>query len=209
MDLFSDYNSPYLFAISLVLFIGLAEVISLICGNFLSGAIDAHIDHGDFFSTGHVGQFFHYLNIGKIPALVVLCLIAGFVGLFGLFFQHLCVQYLQAPLSNWLLTPLCLLLSGFCTHYTGRLLAPWLPRDETSAITEDEYIGCMALITGPGASAQRPCEARLTDKFGQAHYLLVEPEEGKQLKRGDKVLIICRLSATRYLAEINPWPTVL
>ncbi|EOY2419332.1 TPA: hypothetical protein ACGST1_003051, partial [Escherichia coli] len=26
---------------------------------------------------------------------------------------------------------------------------------------------------------------------------------------GDKVLIICRLSATRYLAENNPWPQIL
>ncbi|EOV4580269.1 OB-fold-containig protein, partial [Escherichia coli] len=25
----------------------------------------------------------------------------------------------------------------------------------------------------------------------------------------DKVLIICRLSATRYLAENNPWPQIL
>ncbi|ELH7561874.1 OB-fold-containig protein, partial [Escherichia coli] len=50
---------------------------------------------------------------------------------------------------------------------------------------------------------------KLTDQFGQIHYLLLEPEEGKIFTKGDKVLIICRLSATRYLAENNPWPQIL
>ncbi|WP_264810564.1 YqiJ family protein, partial [Escherichia fergusonii] len=46
-------------------------------------------------------------------------------------------------------------------------------------------------------------------QHGQLHYLLLEPEEGKSFQKGDKVLIICRISATRYLAERNPWPDVL
>ncbi|MCH4664891.1 YqiJ family protein, partial [Escherichia coli] len=54
-----------------------------------------------------------------------------------------------------------------------------------------------------------PCEGKLTDQFGQIHYLLLEPEEGKFFTKGDKVLIICRLSATRYLAKNNPWPQIL
>lgn len=41
MILFSDYNTPYLFAISFVLLIGLLEIIAIICGHMLSGAIDA------------------------------------------------------------------------------------------------------------------------------------------------------------------------
>ncbi|MCU6871693.1 YqiJ family protein, partial [Escherichia coli] len=76
-------------------------------------------------------------------------------------------------------------------------------------ITEEEYIGSMALITGHQATSGNPCEGKLTDQFGQIHYLLLEPEEGKIFTKGDKVLIICRLSATRYLAENNPWPQIL
>ncbi len=45
-----------------------------------------------------------------------------------------------------------------------------------------------------------------SEQFG---YLLLEPEEGKTFNKGDRVLIICRLSATRYLAENNPWPNIL
>ncbi|MBC0478211.1 DUF1449 family protein, partial [Escherichia coli] len=67
----------------------------------------------------------------------------------------------------------------------------------------------MALITGHQATSGNPCEGKLTDQFGQIHYLLLEPEEGKFFTKGDKVLIICQLSATRYLAENNPWPQIL
>ena len=88
MALFTDYNSLYLFAISFVLLIGLLEIISLIFGHFLSGALDAHLEHYDALTSGNIGQALHYLNIGRIPALIVLCLLAGFFGLFGnIFFR--------------------------------------------------------------------------------------------------------------------------
>lgn len=88
MTLFAEYNSPYLFAIAFVFFIGVLEMISLIFGHFLSGALDAHLDHYDALSSGPAGQALHYLNIGRVPALVVLCLLAGYFGLFGILIQH-------------------------------------------------------------------------------------------------------------------------
>lgn len=209
MHLFSGYNSPYLFAISLVIFIGLLEVISLIFGSLLSGALDAHISDSDFLTTGNTGQVLHYLNIGRIPSLIVLCLLAGYFGLLGILLQHGWVTLWQTPLSNLLLAPVCLIIAGVAVHYTGRAIAPWLPTDESSAITENDFIGKMAIVTGHSASAGRPCEGKFTDEFGQTHYLLLEPEDGKAFNKGDKVLIICQISPSRYLAELNPWPNHL
>lgn len=65
MILFTDYNAPYLFAISFVLLIGLLEIIAIICGHMLSGALDAHLDHYDSITTGNISQALHYLNIGN------------------------------------------------------------------------------------------------------------------------------------------------
>lgn len=209
MILFVDYNTPYLFAISFVLLIGLLEIFALICGHMLSGALDAHLDHYDSITTGHISQALLYLNIGRLPALVVLCLLAGFFGLIGILLQHACIMVWQSPLSNLFVVPVSLLFTIIAVHYTGKIVAPWIPRDHSSAITEEEYIGSMALITGHQATSGNPCEGKLTDQFGQIHYLLLEPEEGKIFTKGDKVLIICRLSATRYLAENNPWPQIL
>lgn len=209
MDIFPDYYSPYLFAIAFVVLIGAVEIISLFLGNIISGFLDSHLGDYDAAASGHLNQFFHYLNFGRVPALVVLCLIAGCFGLSGITIQHLSVSLLQSPVPNWLLAPVCLLFSGVCTHYLGRVLGRWLPGDETTAITEEDFIGAMATITGHSATFRQPCEGKFKDKFGLVHYLLLEPEEGKTFKRGDKVLIICRLSASRYLAEINPWPNEL
>ncbi|MFU0888980.1 OB-fold-containig protein [Kluyvera sichuanensis] len=209
MILLTEYNSPYLFALAFVLLIGVLEIISLAFGHYLSGALDAHLDNYDALSSGNIGQVLHFLNIGRIPLLVVLCLLAGFFGLFGILFQHGWVMLLGAPLSNLLLTPACFIISLFAVHYSGKIIAPWLPRDESSALAEDDYIGYMAIITGHSAIAGTPCEGKFTDKFGQTHYLLLEPEEGYAFKKGDKVLILDRLSATRYLAERNPWPNIL
>ncbi|EPO6660495.1 TPA: OB-fold-containig protein [Klebsiella aerogenes] len=209
MDLLSEYNNPYLFALSFVIMIGLLEIISLIFGHLLSTVIDAHLIHFESLSSGNIGQALHYLNIGRIPALIVLCLLAGYFAFFGIIAQHVTVNLTHSPLSNMLLAPISLLLAGIAVHYTGKTIAPWLPRDETTAITEDDFIGNMAIITGHSAKHGWPCEGKFTDKFGQTHYLLLEPEEGKEFKKGDRVLIVLRLTPTRYLAELNPWPHIL
>ncbi len=78
MILFADYNTSYLFAISFVLLIGLLEIFALICGHMLSGALDAHLDHYDSITTGHISQALHYLNIGRLPALVASLLTGWF-----------------------------------------------------------------------------------------------------------------------------------
>lgn len=64
MDLLSEYNNPYLFALSFVIMIGLLEIISLIFGHLLSTVIDAHLIHFESLSSGNIGQALHYLNIG-------------------------------------------------------------------------------------------------------------------------------------------------
>ena len=79
MILLTEYNSPYLFALAFVLLIGVLEIISLAFGHYLSGALDAHLDNYDALSSGNIGQVLHFLNIGRIPLLVVLCLLAGFL----------------------------------------------------------------------------------------------------------------------------------
>lgn len=78
MVLFAAYNNPYLFALCFVLLIGLLEILSLVFGHYLSGALDAHLSQYDSLTSGNIGQALHYLNIGRIPALVILCLLAGF-----------------------------------------------------------------------------------------------------------------------------------
>ncbi len=61
----------------------------------------------------------------------------------------------------------------------------------------------MAIITGHAAVAGTPLRRKnSTDKFGQIHYLLLEPEREKEFKRRQGADCSAVTSgATRYLAE--------
>lgn len=208
-SLFAACNYPYLGALAFVVCIAAAEVFSLMLGHLLSAALDTHIDiDGD--AAGAFPQLLNFLNVGRVPLLIILCLFAGIFGLSGILAQHAWTSLSGAgPLSNSLLAPVCLAGSVLAVHFVGKFLSRWLPKDESTAISEALFIGRMAEITGPEARPGMPCEAKFTDKHGQTHYLLLEPEEEYVFRKGDRVLITGRLSDTRYLAETNPWPNHL
>lgn len=150
LTLLTAYNAPYLAALTFVLLTGIAELIALLCGHSLSSAMDT-----PDLPEGLTGEALDWLNIGRIPA--DRPLYAGrFFGISGILLQGLIIHLLQAPAPNILLAPLCLLLTCPLVHRTGRLIAPWLPRDETTALTEEAFIGCMATITGYHAVAGSP-----------------------------------------------------
>ncbi|EOM6723869.1 hypothetical protein ACNCN7_005363, partial [Escherichia coli] len=109
---------PYLAALTFVLLTGIAELIALLCGHSLSSAMDT-----PDLPEGLTGEALDWLNIGRIPLLIVLCMLAGFFGISGILLQGLIIHLLQAPAPNILLAPLCLLLTCPLVHRTGRLIA--------------------------------------------------------------------------------------
>lgn len=81
-------------------------------------------------------------------AFVVFCLLAGFFGFIGILLQHACIMVWQLLLLNLFVVFVSLLFTIIAVHYTGKIVALWILRDYSLAITEEEYIGSMALITG-------------------------------------------------------------
>lgn len=123
MILFADYNTPYLFAISFVLLIGLLEIFALICGHMLSGALDAHLDHYDSITTGHISRT-SLSQYWKIASSRRSLLTGWFFGLIGILLQHACIMVWQSPLSNLFVVPVSLLFTIIAVHYTGKIVAP-------------------------------------------------------------------------------------
>ncbi|EEC7438855.1 YqiJ family protein, partial [Escherichia coli] len=117
LTLLTAYNVPYLAALTFVLLTGIAELIALRCGHSLSSAMDT-----PDLPEGLTGEALDWLNIGRIPLLIVLCMLAGFFGISGILLQGLIIHLLQAPAPNILLAPLCLLLTCPLVHRTGRLI---------------------------------------------------------------------------------------
>ena len=76
LTLLTAYNAPYLAALTFVLLTGIAELIALLCGHSLSSAMDT-----PDLPEGLTGEALDWLNIGRIPLLIVLCMLAGFFGI--------------------------------------------------------------------------------------------------------------------------------
>jgi hypothetical protein len=66
-----------------------------------------------------------------------------------------------------------------------------MPKDETEAVAETSFIGRIAVITLGNASPGNPAEAKLRDKFGQTHYVMVEPDESdERFENGTQVVLV-------------------
>lgn len=74
LTLLTAYNAPYLAALTFVLLTGIAELIALLCGHSLSSAMDT-----PDLPEGLTGEALDWLNIGRLPLLIVLCMLAGFL----------------------------------------------------------------------------------------------------------------------------------
>src|SRR3546814_12298931 len=79
------------------------------------------------------------------------------------------------------------------TGFAARRLAPLLPRDQSSAVPLDALTGSFARIVTGVARSGSPARARVEDGFGQAHYIMVEPDNaGQTLEEGETILLVRR-----------------
>jgi hypothetical protein len=204
--------APFLAAIGVMIAIGLIEGMALFFGLSVTehvGSLIAHppdIDHaGGGAQAGLVSQWLAWLHVGRLPFLVVLVLFLTGFAVAGFLLQ----AAMQALLS-WMLPPaiaaLAALPAGLLfVRRSGRKIGRLLPREETSALSEIDFVGRPVRIVTGRASAGNPAEARFVDEFGQAHYVRVEPDDGgKTFAPGQTVLIVERVSGSLYRAIESP-----
>lgn len=211
-------NAPFVVAIGLMVVIGVLEALALLLGLALSQQADSFLvthfalDHTDASAAdaGAIGQFLGWLHVGRVPLLMLVVLF-----LMGFAIVGLILQWVIAAVAGHLLpVPLAVVLATLgalpFVRATGSLVGRYFPQDESSAISELDFVGRVAQVTLGEASAGNPAQARLVDEYGQAHYLRVEPDEpGQRFPRGETVLIVARTSGTLYRAIANPRPDLL
>ena len=208
--LLSSENAPFLVALMLV--IGLLETVALIIGasvfehadNFFSSHFDVEL--GD----GLISQGLSWLHIGRAPMLVLIVLFLGGFAVIGLTVQWLSIALLGTQLPSAVAAVGAFLTSLPFVRVAGGLVAKIVPRDESTAVTEDSFLGRVAVMTYAAASFGAAAEAKVKDEHGQTHYILVEPDEaGMVFNRGDMVLIVSRVSGSHFRAIPNPRPDLL
>lgn len=153
---------------------------------------------------GDAGAWLDWLGIGQVPLAVLLIILLGSYAGFGLVGQSLLRSLAGAYLPAWLAAPAALLPTFLLGPRLARRLARVLPRDESYAVHSAALVGARAMVTGGRARKGFAAEARLSDHYGQTHYVMVEPErEGEELAAGTPVILVRRIGEARYTATVD------
>lgn len=198
--LLSGDNVPFVAALVLMLLIGAVEAAGL--GGGIGDGVEADLD-----ADGP--SLLSWLNLGRLPLLMLIVVFLFSFGIVGLIGQQLIAAIAGQP-APWLLAvPVALAAALPVTRVFGKGVSRILPKDETEAVSRDSLVGRVAVIvTGearPGSAAQ----ARVRDQHGQSHYVMVEPDDADDaFAQGAGVLLVRHAGAT-YFAISNPSASLL
>lgn len=192
----SDANSIFTIALVIMLFIAILEGITTLLGfgisSFLEGIfpeIDIEIGSADV-SEGVLSRLLSWLNYGKVPVLIILvCFLTAF-GVVGYSIQYLLYAFISSLLPQIIVVPVALIITLPFVRLFTSLLEKIMPKDETSALSQDSFIGKVATITLGNAKHGLPAEGKVKDRYGQTHYFMIEPESSDiEFMQGEDVLL--------------------
>jgi hypothetical protein len=193
----SGDNVPFFAALLLMLLIGAVEAIGLGGGAVLGDGIDADAD------LDGQASLLNWLNVGKLPLLMLIVVFLFSFGLVGLILQQLIAGVFGRPGPWWLAVPLAVAAALPFTRLFGRVVAKILPTDETTAVSRESLVGRWATIVTGKAEVGSAAQARVRDVHGQTHYVMIEPDDaGEVFEEGSQVIIV-RHAGARFFAIQN------
>ncbi len=208
---------PFSVAIAVMFGIALLEGITTVLGTGVSGFVDsllpdfdfdADVDvDGDFDVDGHgtptsaLSKALSWLHVGEVPVLMLILIMLTAYGLIGWGIQYAVNGATGSFVPASVASIPALLLSFPVVRFFGGLLARYMPKDETDAVSEKSFIGLDATITLGTARHKNAAQAKLRDVHGTWHYVMVEPDNsGEEFLQGDNV-VLRRLDGATYYAE--------
>lgn len=131
------------------------------------------------------------LGFGTMPTMIWLASVLMGFGLSGVVLQTALQSLIGFAAPAWLAAiPAAVVAIWFARRF-GRVFARILPEVETESVSERALSRRRGVITQGTAARGRPAEVRVTDRFGNSHYLRAEPmREGVTLSQGAEVLVL-------------------
>lgn len=194
--LFSGPFQPFTIAAMIMLGILALEIASLAFGHSLSGTVDGLFDHdlgaphGDAPHDGVFATAFDWLNPGRVPLLVILVIILATFAMAGLLLQGVLAAILF-PLPGAIAAALVFPFVFPMTRWSTRIVSHVVPRDETYAMAEQDFVGMTGTITVGPARMGVVARARIVDARGNAHFPRVEPfDAAETYPEGTPILVV-------------------
>ena len=200
-------------AIALMVLLGVLEVISMLAGgisdwldNLLPDSLTetAHAEVGlDVADAGIFVRFLSWLYVGRIPVLMLMVVFLAVYGLMGYLFQAAFATVFGSYLNGTLAAAIVWFLSLPLVRVTASGLYKIMPKDETTAVSQESLIGSVGTVVLGEARVGNAAQVRVKDAYGQQHYVMVEPDSEDVLKQGDAVLLVS-LDENTFKAILNP-----
>lgn len=207
MSLLADYNLPFAIAFGAMLLLSVLQIIGV--GDLFDFDadvdLDADLDTPASFdgSASIMGGITTLLGLGRVPFLIWLVTFLFLFAAIGVSIQALAGDLLGAPLDALLAAAVTFAASLPVTATLVRPLGRILPQDETSAVGIDSLVGRRASITTGIARKGYPARAKVRDRHGQTHHVMVEPhEDASEMGEGDEVLLVRREGQTFFAVPL-------
>jgi len=191
-------------AIVLMVLLGVLEVISMLAGGISDWLETAHAEVGlDAADAGVFVRFLSWLYVGRVPVLMLMVVFLAVYGLTGYLFQTTFAAVFGSYLNGWLAAVAVWFLSLPLVRLTAGGLYKIMPKDETTAVSQESLIGRIGTVVLGEARAGSAAQVRVKDVYGQQHYVMAEPDSDEVLKQGDAVLLVS-LEGNTFKAILNP-----
>jgi hypothetical protein len=193
---------PFTVAAAIMVTLGGIELLTTLVGFSISEllgkdlAVEADSDSG-------LGGMFLWVNAGRLPLLILIILALGVFSIAGFFLQGLAHGAgLSVPAS------IAALAAAACSipaiRVTSRGIASIIPRDETYAVDEADFVGHVAEVSIGPLDQGLPGRVRLKDVFGNWHSLVARASpDSAPLAVGASVLLVDR-DAKSFIAISAP-----
>jgi hypothetical protein len=208
MNLFTSPETvPFGVAAALIVAIAVLEGLGMLLALSPSNVIDELLPHA--VPESGLDRVVGWLHLGRVPALVLLLLFLLGYALFGYALQKVAFNLLGGFLPAWVAGLLAVPPGLATVRGLGSLVAHIIPRDETSAVSEQSLVGRAGVVSGGAARRGLAAQARVRDAHGRTHYLMVEPDlDDEVFEEGAQILIVRKLGAF-YRCIANPHPNLI
>ena len=203
---------PFAIAIGLLVFIAIMQVIGI--GDlFESADADFDLDATDAIdgaaSGGFMDGLLSVIGLGKVPFLIWLAMLLVIFAGIGVSGQELVKSLLGSPFDPLAAGALAGVAALPLNGLAVRPMAAILPQDETTAVGVASLIRRDAEIQTGTASAGSPARAKVLDRHGHPHFVMVEPHDpATQLVTGEVVMLVRAEGETFFGAQYeNPMLT--
>jgi len=182
---------PFAISAAIMVTLGGIELLTMIVGFSISELIGK-----DFAleaeSHSAIGGLFLWINAGRLPLLILMILALGVFAIAGFLLQAIAHSVGTAvPVTLAALAAAALSLPAI--RVTSRGIARIIPRDETYAVEEADFVGHVAEVSIGPLDQGLPGRVRLKDVFGNWHSVAARASpESTPLPVGASVLLVDR-----------------